>query len=439
MRKTKNKIISLTAAIMLIFTAAAPAFAAKTDKVKTPDINAEGVVVYCQNTGEIIYGKNQDKKIAPYSITKLMTAFLAAQNLPLEKEVTVSAEAAGQTEASMELKEGEVLTVKDLIYGALLPSGNDAAYALGEAVSGNMDDFVDLMNKTADNLGCKNTNFVNPNGMDSKNHYTTAYDMMLITKTALSNEIVAKASGAGSYTVGKTNKSDARKLKSHLGFDSDSGVYGGKTGYWDDYNCSIALGYKKDGLHLYIVLLGASAEERSKDVKKLIQYATEKVEGLKVVGKDENEGKVRIKHGAKTRLKAYTAETGYAYLPKEASKELISTEVVMRSDVEAPVKKGDVVGSFQIYVADDLVNEVDLIIKEDVETGWFPSYLGISNLATVIICVVALLLFTFFVWISVMRARYRRRKKQLRKQKVMQIAMEQMRREQEHKERDWRF
>ncbi|MEE0741214.1 MAG: D-alanyl-D-alanine carboxypeptidase family protein [Emergencia sp.] len=410
-------------------------------EAKKPDITAEGAIVYCQNTGEVIYSKNRDEKIAPYSVTKLMTVLLAVQNLPLDKEVTVSAKAAAQTEASMNLKEGEVLTVRDLVYGALLPSGNDAAYALGEAVSGNMEDFVSLMNKTAEQMGCKNTHFVNPNGMDSKNHYTSAYDMMLITKMALSNDVIAKAAGTKSYTVKETNKSEERKLESHLSFidDKDSGVYGGKTGYWDEQNCSIALGYKKNGLHLYIVLLGDTAEERTNDVNKLINYASDKVEGIHVIGKGKAEGKVRIKHGAKTRVQAYTAETGYAYLPKEASKSLISTQVMMRDDVEAPVKKGSVVGTLQIFVADDLVNEVDLIVKENVETGWFPSYLGISNFAAVIICAVLILLLSLFIWISVMRANYRRRKRKLRQEKARAIAMEQMRREQERRERDWRF
>ena len=174
-------------------------------------------------------------------------------------------------------------------------------------------------------------------------------------------------------------------------------------------------------------------------MKKLIQYATAKVEGYKVIGSGKENGNVRIKHGAKTSVTAYTAETGYAYLPKEASTKLVTTKTVMRSDVEAPVKAGTVVGTYQIYVADELVNEVDLVITEDIEQGWFPSYLGISNFATIIICVVVVLLLTLFLSIAIAKARYRRRKKMLKKQRIMEIAMEEMRREQERKERDWRF
>lgn len=116
-------------------------------------------------------------------------------------------------------------------------------------------------------------------------------------------------------------------MKTHLSFlsDAESGVYAGKTGYWDDSSCTIALGYRKDGLRLFIVLLGDTADERENDVNKLIAYAKQKVEGVKVIGKDKASGKVRIKHGAKTRLETYTAEIGYAYLPKEATESLIGT------------------------------------------------------------------------------------------------------------------
>ncbi|MGF6375232.1 D-alanyl-D-alanine carboxypeptidase (penicillin-binding protein 5/6) [Clostridiales Family XIII bacterium PM5-7] len=433
-----RKAICMVLVGLIFLTTSLSIFAAE---VKKPTITAAGAIVYCENTGEIVYSKNMNQKLSPYSITKLMTVLLAVQNLPMDKEITISEEAASQKEASMNLKAGEVVTVKDLLYGAMLPSGNDAAYALGEAVSGSMSKFIKLMNKTASNIGCKNTNFVNANGMKAKKHYTTAYDMMQITKVALSNETIRKISGTKKYVVEETNKSKRRVLKSHLPSlsDENSGIYAGKTGYWDASDSSIALGYEKDGLSLYVVIIGAVAKERSKDVDAVIQYAKDKIEGIPVIKKDAKVGKIRIKHGAKTRLQTYVAEAGYAYLPKEASKNLIATKTVYESDITAPVKAGTVVGTYQIYASDELVNEIDLIIKEDVDEGWFPSYLGISNLNTMIICGVILVLLVLFIWISAARAANRRKKRLLRKQKAMEIAMEQMKREREHKERDWHF
>ena len=438
LKRTRRKILVLCLMGIFLFSSMAPAWAAT---VKRPSITAGGAVTYCQNTGEIIYAKNKNKRFAPYSTTKMMTALLAVQNLPLDQEVTISERAVQEGEATMELKAGEVVTVKDLVYGTLILSGNDAAWALAEAVSGNVNKFVKLMNKTAKNIGCENTHFSNPNGMDEKDHYSTAYDMMLITKLALSNETIRTAAGTVKYKMDATNLSDKRTMKTHVPLidQKDSGYYAGKTGYWDDNNCSIVLGYEKNGLQLIVVVLDATKEDREKDVKKITEYTSKKVEGVKVVGKDEEEGKVRIKQGAKTRLETYTAEVGYAYLPKEASKSLIGTKVVMFNDVTAPVKAGTVVGKYEIYVGEDLVNQVDLIIKEDVEKGWFPSYLGISNRATVIIGLLLVLLLAARIWIGMEAAKRKRQKKLARQRKIQELAMQELEAERDRKERDWRF
>ena len=434
----KKRILAVVLMMIVVFSTVAPASAAS---VKKPEITAEGAVVYCQNTGEIVYSKNKNKKLYPYSVTKMMTALLAVQNLPLDQEVTISARAAQEIEATMNLVEGEVVTVKDLIYGTLVLSGNDSAWALGEAVSGDMDKFVKLMNKTAKNIGCENTHFTNPNGMHDDNHYTTAYDMLQITKLALSNETIRKIAGTTKYTMEATNMSEKRVMKTHVPFigDKESGFYGGKTGYWSDDDCSVVLGYEKDSLQLFVVVLADTKEERENDVEKITEYATKKIEGVKVVGKGKEEGMVRILHGEKTRVETYTADIGYAYLPKEASKSLISTKVVMNSDVEAPVKKGDVVGKLEIYVAEDLVNQVDLIVKEDVATGWFPSYFGISNMATIIICIVLAVFLVLHIWISALRAKNKRRKKLERQRKIREMAAAELAAERNREERDWRF
>lgn len=437
-RRTKRQLFALCMILILAFASVTPAWAAT---VKRPSITAGGAITYCQNTGEIIYAKNKNKKFAPYSTTKMMTALLAVQNLPLDQEVTISERAVQEGEATMELKAGEVVTVKDLVYGTLILSGNDAAWALAEAVSGNVNKFVKLMNKTAKNIGCENTHFSNPNGMDEKDHYSTAYDMMLITKLALSNETIRTAAGTAKYKMDATNLSDKRVMKTHVPQieKKTPGFYAGKTGYWDDNNCSIVLGYEENGLQLCVVVLDATKEDRENDVNKITEYTTKKVEGVKVVGKDVEEGKVRIKQGAKTRLKTYTSEVGYAYLPKEASKSLIGTKVVMFNDVTAPVKKGDVVGKLEIYVGEDLVNQVDLVIKEDVEKGWFPSYVGISNTATIVIAAILVILLVIRIWIGMEAAKRKKMKKLERQRKIQELAMQQLEAERNRRERDWRF
>ena len=408
-----------------------------------PEITAEAAILYCENTGEIIYAKNAKTVMKPYSITKLLTALLAVRNLSPDQVVTVSATAAGQGGSSMELKEGEQLTVEELLYGTLVVSGNDAAYALAEAVSGSVSDFVDLMNKTAANIGCRNTKFANPSGLsnDIKKHYTTAEDFLQIAKLAFADDTVRKIAGASKHTVPATNKSEERKLEEHTELISkaSSGIVAAKTGFWDEANCSISALYDKDGLRLIIILMGDTMDERTDDVLALTKYAERTIQGITVVKNGEAAGNVRVHHGAKTKIEAFAALDGVAYLPAGASESLITTEAVMKDDVEAPVEKGDVVGTYRIYVADELVNEVDLISGEDVKTGWLPSYLGISNTTTVIGGAVIGALLILFIWIKVHNVRVRRAKKRLHRQMVMEMAMEELRREQEKKERGWRY
>lgn len=408
-----------------------------------PEITAEAAILYCENTGEIIYAKNAKTVMKPYSITKLLTALLAVRNLSPDQVVTVSATAAGQGGSSMELKEGEQLTVEELLYGTLVVSGNDAAYALAEAVSGSVSDFVDLMNKTAANIGCRNTKFANPSGLsnDIKKHYTTAEDFLQIAKLAFADDTVRKIAGASKHTVPATNKSEERKLEEHTELISkaSSGIVAAKTGFWDEANCSISALYDKDGLRLIIILMGDTMDERTDDVLALTKYAERTIQGITVVKNGEAAGNVRVHHGAKTKIEAFAALDGVAYLPAGASESLITTEAVMKDDVEAPVEKGDVVGTYRIYVADELVNEVDLISGEDVKTGWLPSYLGISNTTTVIGGAVIGALLILSIWIKVHNARVRRAKKRLHRQMVMEMAMEELRREQEKKERGWRY
>lgn len=414
----------------------------KTGKKGEPELYSDAAAIYCKNTGEIIYSKKLKSKMSPYSITKVMTALLAVQKLPLDQEVTVSAEAASQEGSSMELKEGEVIKVKDLLYGLLMLSGNDAAYALAEAVSGDVPSFVDLMNETAKNISCKNTLFSTPSGFinDVSEHYTTAKDMMEILRVAFDNETVKEIAGTKKHKIPATNESEERVLKNknEVLLSSDNYV-AGKTGYWDDYNSSIVMEYNKDGLGLLIVLMGSQADKRLEDCNELVKYATKKVRGIDVVKAGEAAGKVRVKHGAKTSIKAYTLTAGVAYLPKEGSESLIDTKVTMNDDVKAPVKKGDVVGSYNIYVGDEIVNKIPLVAKEDVKTGWILSYIGISNNVTIVICIVLLLVLALLITRLVNKANAKKRKRAARKRMAMEIAKKQLEKEEYDRRRGWRY
>ncbi len=404
--------------------------------IRKPVLSSGSAAVYCKTTGELIFAKNVDKRFSPYSITKLLTALLAVQKLPLDQKVTISEAAAYQDGSTMFLQAGEVVTVEQLLYGTMILSGNDAAYALAETVSGDVETFVKLMNDTVQNLGCKNTHFVNPNGLidDTTQQYTTARDFLEISKLAFANDTLRVIAGANEYDMPATNMNDAYKMEGHneLLMEGKSGYIAGKTGYWDDTKATIAMDYVDGNLELIVVALGGELDKRGSDCDQLIEYAVANVEGLKVVEPDKVVTNFKVKRGAVTRCDAKTAGESFIYLPKQASKELIQLVAVINEDITAPVKAGDPVGVYEVYLADEKIDEVPLVAASDVEEGWILSYLGISNRNTVIICFVLLALIAFFIIRAINAANSKRKKRQAHKAKVRSMAQDEI--EQERKE-----
>ena len=432
-----SRVIRILASVMIALSLILVSYFVSGDSFAAiePTLTAESGIVYCENTGEVVFTKNPDKKMSPYSVTKLMTAIVTVMSTPLDRRVTVSKSAASQTESTAGLQAGEEVTIEQLLYGALVQSGNDAAYALAEGVSGSKDKFVKKMNRTAKNIGCKNTHFSDPAGIKSGDHYTTANDMLMIVKVAFDNETIREIAGTERYMMKPTNKSGVRQFKSNV-FSIDDSVYTGKNGFWYG-DCTTALGCNKEGLDLYIVLFGDTDEGRTNDVKALLQYSSDKIEGVLAVKGNKKVGSVRVKHGAVTKLDVYTEYDGYAYIPAEGSKSLVSTDIVIDSNVKAPLSSGDQVGVYKIKVGNEVVNQVPLIVKQNVEEGWPTSYLGISNDNAVIIGIVLAAALLLFLIISIARLIHRVRKRREHKRMIEEIARQEMEEEEERKKRGW--
>ena len=367
---------------------------------KSPDIKAKAAIMYSTDLDMPVYEKNADKKMEPYSITKILTAYLALENLDPDTIVVASKNACRELEDGMELElePGEESRAIDLIYAAMMMSANDGAIALGEAVSGNEKEFVELMNKTIKKWGCENTNFVNTNGWQHKNHYTTARDMAIITKHCFENEKLREIALTKKYTMPATNKSGKLKMENALlkATNNLEEVTFGKTGSWSETQCTITLGFKESGLSAIIVLLGDTAKGRSEDPRKLIKVAHELTPGFIVTDSDKNVCNTWVRHGVKSTVSLDTKGLRYAY-PKNqrAGGVKVKTEMDI---LEAPVKKGEKVGKFYIYANKEEVGEGYLYAGEDVETGWLPSYLYITNRTTLFVgSVIVLILLLGFV------------------------------------------
>ena len=241
------------------------------------------------NTGKILYEKNSNDVRFPASTTKIMTAILTVENCNLDDVATVSHNAVysipyDYTHAS--LKEGEELTIEQLLYALMIPSANDAAIVLAEHISGSVEEFAKLMNKRAEELGCKNTHFVNPNGIHSKDHTSTSYDLALMGKFAMQNSIIRKIVSTTQFTLPATNKysktdrifnnsNDLLNKYSRYYYEGTTGV---KTGYTGEAgNCIIASAKKNDFEVILVVLGGESTNtglsQRYLDCKTLFDYA----------------------------------------------------------------------------------------------------------------------------------------------------------------------
>jgi D-alanyl-D-alanine carboxypeptidase (penicillin-binding protein 5/6) len=283
----------------------------------------------------------------------------------------------------LELEVGEESKAIDLIYAAMMMSANDATIALGEAVSGSEKEFVELMNTTIKKWGCKDTHFVNTNGWQHKDHYTTARDFAIITKHCFENEKLREIALTKKYTMPATNVGAPLKMENALlkATENLEGLTFGKTGSWSERQCSLTIGFEESGLSSIIVLLGDTARGRSFDPRTLIKIAHDVTPGFIVTDSDKNVCNTWVRHGVKSKVSLDTKGLRYAY-PKNqrAGGVRVKTEMEI---LEAPVKKGEKVGKLYIYANDKEVGEGYLYAGEDIETGWLPSYLYVTNRTTV--------------------------------------------------------
>lgn len=245
-----------------------------------PVISSESAILLHSNTGEILFGKNENKKYYPASITKVMTALLVLERANLNDMVVYSQSATTNLESGavrLSLSTGDKVSVKDSLYGLMLKSANDVANGLAEHISGSVPAFAKLMNERAKALGANNTNFVNPHGLNSDSHVTTAKDMALITKEAIKNPTLRTIMGTTSYAFPAVQKAGATTIKMghKMLYMNDSRYYkeviGGKTGYTSKAGNTLVTIAEKDGQQLIVVIL-KSKNTHYADTKALLDY-----------------------------------------------------------------------------------------------------------------------------------------------------------------------
>ena len=393
---------------------------------EVPEIYSPAALLMDYRTGKILYEKNIDERRYPASLTKIMTAIIILEDCDLQDVCEVSSNAVmsismGYVTANLQI--GEELTVEQLLYVLMVGSSNDAAIVLAEHRSGTVEDFAVLMNEKAKELGCTNTNFVNPNGEHDENHYSTARDLAIITRYAMKNEEFRKLVSTTSYELPATNKYDREDrlftttnslLIVNNNTRSDNYYYkyatGIKTGFTTPAgNCLVASANKGD-LELITVVLGGGQtneglSERYVDTRNLFEYGYSNYLLRKIIQENGIVQTIDVKNATRDtkQLDVVSQKDIYVLCRQEEKDSAIMPEVTLNSTIKAPIKKGDIVGTVK-YTVDGIEYEENLLANNEVKKShWF----------------LRLLIFSFIIFIILLYLDYRRRilriKRELRK------------------------
>lgn len=318
--------------------------------LESPKVAAEAAVLIDADTGAVLFEKNPREELYPASITKVLTAILAIENLKLDERVRVSQKASEVDGSRVYLTEGETASVRDLLYALILNSGNDAAIALAERVSGGIDEFSSLMNRRARQLGATGSNFKNPHGLHEPDHFTTAMDMALICRYAMENPVFREIAATKTFPWNGLEWQSVlinhNRLLWHYPFAT-----GIKTGYTSASLHTLAASAEKEGHRLITVLLkGESAEQLRAEAIALFEYGFKEYETIPVAKKGNPLGKIEI---LGRRVDAVTAHDLFVTVPREYADSIsrgISHRLELRP-VLREVKKGEIIGSVVYYIA----------------------------------------------------------------------------------------
>ena len=355
------------------------------------DVDTYSSNVYVENldTGAIVYGKNVYEQVPPASLTKMMTYIIVVENVPdLENTyITVTAEALKTLDPEssvmgLENYIGSQFSVLDLLYGLMLPSGNDAALVLADYIGdGSIDNFVDMMNRKAGQLGCSSTHFVNPHGLYNSMHYSSAYDLSVIAKYALYKPYFETIVGTAKYQVEgmdealETTNYLIDPLRPEYYYKYAKGI---KTGYTDEAGKCLVSIAEKDGYKYLCVALGAPYSYSEDinyamiDSKALYEWMFTNISYVTVLSKDHVVDLIAVEYGKGEEFVNVVPEQDVvALLPQGYDESIITTDIQLPESTNAPVEKSEVLGTVSIYYDGEHVGTTNLITTQAVERNDF--------------------------------------------------------------------
>lgn len=347
------------------------------------DIKAKSVVLMEQHTGDVLYEQNMDEKLKPASITKIMSLILIMEAidkkaLTPEEVVTASAHAASMGGSQIWLKEGEAMTVDDLLKATVVGSANDATVALAEKVAGTEEVFVQKMNEKAKQLGMNNTVFKNATGLDEEGHFTTAYDVALMSRELLGYPLIRRYS---TLWIERIREGESELVNTNKLVRFYEGTTGLKTGTTSGAKHCVSASAKRGSTELIAVVMGAdNSKDRFEGAKKMLDFGFANYM-LFEIEPDFNQDRLTasVRDGVKKTVKG-EAKGKVMKVGKTADKNSVKQTVVLKDDLSAPVKKGDRIGAIECYIGEEKVGEIPVVACEEVKkTGFAVTFMWIIS------------------------------------------------------------
>ncbi|MBP0724290.1 D-alanyl-D-alanine carboxypeptidase [Bacillus sp. RG28] len=368
--------------LLTIFTSViALSFTLQIVNAKEPEVelakSALSSVVIEQDTGKVLYEKDANKELPPASMTKIMTMLLIMEQinkgkLKLSDKVMTSEYAASMGGSQIFLEPGEEMTVDEMLKGIAIASGNDASVAMAEKVAGTEEAFVSMMNKEAKKLGLKHTHFKNTTGLPAPGHYSSAYDMAVMGRELLKYPLITKYTGTyEDYLRQKTDKQfwlvNTNKLvKFYPGAD------GLKTGYTSEAKYCLTATAKKNNMRVVSVIMGApTSKDRNAQMTKLLDYSFNQFHVKSLIKKGEKVNQLKISKGKQKAVDVVTKNPVTVVMKKGDSLSKVSKDISLLKNIQAPVKKGQVLGQLKLIKDGKTLMKTDLVAKITVEKASF--------------------------------------------------------------------
>ncbi|PGL72021.1 D-alanyl-D-alanine carboxypeptidase [Bacillus sp. AFS055030] len=375
----KRVLLTLLSSVM-IFSLALPKVNAR--ETQNNDVrlakNALSSVIIEQDTGKILYEKDARKELPPASMTKIMTMLIIMEeinkgDLKLDDKVMTSEHAASMGGSQIFLEPGEEMTVREMLKGIAIASGNDASVAMAEKISGTEEAFVALMNKKVKQLGLKNTHFENPTGLPAPGHYSSAYDMAVMGRELLKYPLITKFTGTYEDYLRKDTEKQFWLVNTNKLVRFYPGADGLKTGFTAEAKYCLTATAKKNNMRVVSVIMGApTSKERNAQMTNMLDYAFNQYQVKQLIKQGESIERLNISKGKSKGVNVITKSPVSVVLKKGQAMNKITKDIKLNKHMQAPIKKGQVVGVLVLKQGNKVLSKTDLVANKSVsKANWY--------------------------------------------------------------------